>query len=522
MLDFLRGVFEASPMLALFTAMGTGYAIGMISFFGLSFGAGAVLFSGLVIGAIAPDSAPPGLVGTLGLLLFLYGVGIQYGPQFVAGLRGTGLIYNLLAAVSVLAALGVSALLAGPLGISLAGAAGMFAGTGTSTATLQAALAATGVDDAAIGYAVAYPFGVIFPILLMTLMARWVKPTFATPPPNLRFAEVTLGAAISGRTVGDISKRFPEGMRVVAVRHDHQNTLPVPEDMLHPGDGLLLLGPPAAVDAAIAELGQETPGRLAEDRQDFDLVRAYVSKASFIGKPAGDQRIPGMPMTITHVRRGDVDLPVGPDLTLEWGDRVVVAAPAGRLEEVRRFFGDSIRGAAELSFVSMGIGMAAGLVLGLIPIPFPGVGTFSLGIGGPLVVALILGWLGRTGPINWRMPAAANMVLRNLGLSIFIANVAIGVGAPFVDTVVQEGPALLFASALVVTVMAGGVLLLGHFVLRIPMDALLGVCAGATGNPAILATANRLAPTDKPDVGYATVFPTMTIVKIVSVQVLLS
>src|ERR687890_120132 len=192
MLDILRTLLETSPLLALFLAIATGYGIGQVSFAGVSFGAGAVLFTGLIIGAIAPKAALPGLVGTLGLVMFVYGVGIQNGPQFFASLKGPGLKYIALAAVSVIASLLVAMSLAEPLGIWLATAAGLFAGSGTSTPTLQAALAAAGNQDPAIGYSVSYPFGVIGPIVLMTIMVALVKPTFKAPSQNVQIAELTL------------------------------------------------------------------------------------------------------------------------------------------------------------------------------------------------------------------------------------------------------------------------------------------------------------------------------------------
>src|SRR5215203_2630987 len=201
MIDVLRSLLEASPLLALFLAIATGYALGQISFAGVSFGAGAVLFTGLIIGAIAPKAAPPGLVGTMGLVMFVYGVGIQYGPQFFANIRGPGPKYISLATVAVVASLIVAMLLAGPLGISLATAAGLFAGSGTSTPTLQAALTAAGNQDPAIGYSVSYPFGVVGPIVLMTMMVALLKPKFAPPAQNVRVAELTLESGCRGRSV---------------------------------------------------------------------------------------------------------------------------------------------------------------------------------------------------------------------------------------------------------------------------------------------------------------------------------
>jgi putative transport protein len=518
----IRSILEASPLLALFIAVAAGYAIGQISIAGISFGAGAVLFSGLFIGAIAPKAAPPGMVGTLGLVLFVYGVGIQYGPQFFASLRGPGVKYILLAAVAVIASLGVSLLVAGPLGISLATAAGLFAGSGTSTPTLQAALAAAGNQDPAIGYSVSYPFGVVGPIILMTMMAALVKPKFAPPAQNVRVAELTLESGCRGRSVGELSTILPSDLKIIAVRQDHMNAPAVAETRLREGDGLLLVGSPASIEQAKALMGREDPGRLSRDRANYDVIRVYVSKASFVGKPIRDIPLPDFPVVISHVRRGDLELVASSDLTIEYGDRLVLAIPTGRQVEVRRHFGDSIKGNAEMSFVSIGVGIALGLLLGMIPIPLPGGGTFSLGVaGGPLVMALVLGWLGRTGPIGWRMPVVANLVLRNVGLSVFIGTVAIGAGAPFVQTVASNGIQILLGGAAVLLTLVLTVLVGGHL-LRIPFDDLLGVCAGSTGNPAIVAVAGRLAPTERTDVGYAICFPSMTIVKIISVQVLLS
>jgi putative transport protein len=248
----------------------------------------------------------------------------------------------------------------------------------------------------------------------------------------------------------------------------------------------------------------------------------YVSKASFVGKPLREISLPDFPVMISHVRRGDSELIASDDLTVEYGDRLVIALPTGRQAEVRRHFGDSIKGSAEMSFVSIGVGMALGLLLGMIPVPLPGGGTFSLGVaGGPLVVALILGWLGRTGPLGWRIPMVANLVLRNLGLSVFIGSVALGAGAPFVQTVATNGIQILLGGAAVLLTLVL-VVLVGGYLMRIPFDDLLGVCAGSTGNPAILAAAGRLAPTDRTDIGYAICFPATTIAKIIAVQVLLT
>lgn len=522
-MDLLQSILEGSPMLALFVAIGLGYAIGQIPVLGVTFGAGAVLFSGLAIGAFAPAAAPPGLVGTLGLLMFLYGTGIQYGPQCVAGLKGPGLRWILLALVAVVAALFVARATGGLLGLPPAMAAGLFAGAGTSTSALQAAITAAGGSPVpTIGYGVAYPIGVIGPILLMSFMLRLVRPAIPAAPPALRYAEVTLRADAPPRREAAIAASLPAGVEVLGTRHDHQNELANPDTLLRGGDAMLLLGPPEAVAQAVAALGVEEAGRIARDREDLDVTRVIVSKPAFRGRMLGGIPMPDFPVRIAHVRRGDQVLLPAPDLVLEYGDVLHLLAQRGTRDALRAHFGDSVKGNAELSFVSIGIGMALGLLLGLVTVPLPGGGSFSLGVaGGPLVVALILGWRGTAFGIAWRMPVAANMVLRNFGLSIFLGQVAIASGRPFVDTVVSQGPAVLVAAMLVMVTLVATVLVVGHYVLRIRFDDLLGVCAGATGNPAILAGANRMLGSDRSDIGYAIVFPTMTIVKIIAVQLML-
>ena len=179
-----------------------------------------------------------------------------------------------------------------------------------------------------------------------------------------------------------------------------------------------------------------------------------------------------------------------------------------------------MKATAEFSYVSLGLGMVMGVLLGLIPIPIPGVGIVTLGIGGgPLIVALILGKLRRTGPMLWTMPLPANIVLRNFGLAIFLAAVGINAGQPFVKTVAESGLTMLFIGVAILLTTVLIVLLVGYYVMKIPYDDLVGVASGATGNPAILVYSTRMAPTERPDIGYAMIFPSMTIVKVIAVQI---
>ena len=204
---------------------------------------------------------------------------------------------------------------------------------------------------------------------------------------------------------------------------------------------------------------------------------------------------------------------------LEFGDRIGLLANRGDFAALRKFFGDSIRGTADFSYISIGLGMAFGFLLGAVQIPLPGIGKLAVGLAGVLIVALILGNLRRTGGMNWTIPLSANLVLRNLGLTLFLAQVGMASGPKFAATVTETGVLMLGLGAAVLVALVLPILILGLFVYRMPYDEVAGIVAGTCGNPAILAYSNKLAPTDRPDIGYAMIFPGMTIVKILFVDI---
>jgi putative transport protein len=523
MLDIARDIIGSQPILAMFLAIGLGYLVGQISIGGFSLGVGAVLFVGLAIGAFAPKAQITGPIGLTGLIMFLYGIGILYGRQFFAGMIGAaGRKYNLLAFVGVAAGLLVALALGQIFGVKIGHTLGLYAGSMTSTATLQAALDVMGGKEPSIGYSVAYPFGVIGPILCIYFMTQRVQPKF--PPKIQRFhmAEITLGDNCAGRTLEDLARDLGGDVQVTMVRKARQNVVPSGDLTVASGDGLMVVSEDNdAIAEAAKRLGKLEPGRLVKDRSAVDYIRVFVAKANLIGVPLARLPLPaGFPVHLLHVRRYDVDLVPTPDLSLEYGDRVGVLMPPEKKEEVRRYFGDTVKAAAEFSYVSLGIGMVLGVLLGLIPIPIPGVGTVTLGIGGgPLIVALILGKLRQTGPLIWVMPLPANIVLRNFGLAMFLAAVGINAGTPFVRTISETGFSLLLIGAAVLLTTVLIVLLVGYYLMRIPYDDLVGVASGATGNPAILVYSTRMAPTERPDIGYAMIFPSMTIVKVIAVQI---
>jgi len=521
MLDLARETLGTQPILTIFLAIGIGYLVGQINLGGFSLGVGAVLFVGLALGAFAPKANIVGPIGLTGLVMFLYGIGILYGRQFFEGMAGAeGRKYNFLALIAVAAGLLVALGLGHVFGIKIGHTLGMFAGSMTSTATLQAALEVMKNSDPSIGYSIAYPFGVIGPILCIYFMTRRVKPTFPAKAQRFHMGEITLSGDAAGRTLSNLSRELPAGVQVTMVRVNQDNIVPRDDLVLSGGDALLVVADTEeGLSLAAAKLGKLEPGRLVQDRSSLDYIRVFVGKGGMVGVPLSQLALP-IGTQVLHVRRYDADIVPSPDLMLEFGDRVGVLVPPNRKQEVRSTFGDSVKATAEFSYVSLSIGMALGILLGLIPIPIPGVCTVTLGIGGgPLIVALILGKLRRTGPLLWTLPLPANIVLRNFGLSIFLAAVGINAGQPFVRTVADSGLTLLFIGVAVLLTTVLIVLIVGYYVMKIPYDDLVGVASGATGNPAILVYSTRMAPTERPDIGYAMIFPSATILKVIAVQI---
>jgi putative transport protein len=522
-MEFIRTLLEQQPLMAMFLVIAIGYLVGEINIKGFSLGVGAVLFVALGIGWFAPKSAPAGMVGTLGLALFLYGVGVQYGKQFFIGLTSAaGRKANLIALIGVLAAGGVSIAFVQMMGLNEGYAMGLFAGSGTSTPTLQAAIVTLGNDDPAVGYSVAYPFGVAGPILLLYVFFMVLKPKINIPPASgLELREVACSAEWSGFTVGQVTAALPEGVQISAIRRAHHNEPASPHIIVAENDVVLIVGvKKEAVDLAVQRLGEMAPGRISKDRSDLDYLRVFVSKPTTVGKTLADLQLPGQRHAIVaQVRRGDTEILPRPDLVLESGDRVGMLAHRGDFAELRKYFGDSIKSTAEFSYISIGIGMALGFLVGAIQLPIPGIGKLAIGLSGVLLVALVLGNMRRTGRMNWTIPLSANLVIRNLGLTLFLAQVGMTSGPKFAATVADTGFLMLGLGALVLLALVLPIIIIGYFILRMPYDEVVGIVAGACGNPAILAYGNKLTPTDRPDIGYAMIFPGMTIIKILFVDI---
>jgi putative transport protein len=477
---------------------------------------------------LSPKAAPPALVGSLGLALFVYGIGIQYGKQFFAGVTSPfGLKANGLVLLSHLAGIGVCWLGYAAFAVAPAAVAGLFCGALTSTPALQAAISAVGNSGPALGYSVAYPFGFIAPFFCMYFANLWLnKKELEQTGTWAELREVVVrNQQVIGRPLAEVSAQLPADVRIIVVRQGNQNKVPVPDMVLAQNDVMALAGESEdALERARSLIGESAAGRITRDRGDLDYFRLFVSRPAVVGVSLADLQIPGVPeFSVMHVRRGDADLLPRPELVLEFGDRVGLMVHRKHRDIARKHFGDSIKGTTEFSFVSLGAGMALGVLLGLLPIPIPGLGTLRLGLaGGPLVMGLILSRLGRTGSWVWTMPFSANVIMRNLGLTVFLAQVGMTSGPQFLETVQKTGALFLGLGAAIVLIAVLVNLLVGHFVFKFRFDDLIGSTCGVAANPAHAVFASKLVPTVRTDIAYAITFPTGTIMKILLLQVMLA
>lgn len=526
-------------LLLVFVVMVTGVLLGRVSFFGTRLGVAGVLFAGIAVAVIArsPDHAlaiTP-ILRDFGLVLFVYSVGISSGPGFFRAWREQGVRFNL-AVLSALAAAGGLAALAGWLfDLDRGFVTGIFCGALTNTPALGAAaerLAGTELAaNPAMGYAVAYPFGVFGALLMLRLFARLrdkrlAAEQTAASPTELR-ALVTANfrvtrAELDQKAIGALRVRDAVGVMISRLGRGGDARVPTKYDALALGDIVTVVGSADAIAKAEAYFGERATEHLELERGRIDMRRMLVSRREFVGKRIGDLAIgPRFGAQITRLRRADVDLLPSPDMRLELGDRIRVVAPAERLAEVSRYFGDSERDLAQVDFAALAIGLCLGLLLALVPMPGPG-GLMHLGVaGGTLVAALVLGRLGRTGPLVWSIPYEANTMMRDFGLLLFLAGVGVTAGGAF--STLDPGSALtMVAVGGVITVATSAIgLLLLHRWAGASVISSMGATAGLQTQPATLASAYDMSGrSEETYVAYALVFPVAMIGKILLAQLL--
>jgi putative transport protein len=535
-------VLIENPLLLLFIVSALGYAIGRIKIQGSSLGVAAVLFVGLAVGALDPRLALPEIIFLLGLVIFVYSIGLSSGPGFFASFTPRGLRDNVFVLGVLVIAAVIAFALAYLLGLQGTIVAGMFAGSLTNTPALAGvvdALRASGASEAVlaepvIGYSIAYPVGVLG-MIFAVLAGRWLwRIDYQAESEKLRGFHLVEQALfnrtivvtqpqVTGIPLHQLIDDHGWDILVTRIKRNGTTFLAGANITLELGDLVNALGAPADVDAAMHGLGEASSEQLTYDLSEYDSRRIFVSNPDIAGRRLADLRLPQQyGALVTRVRQGDIDLLADGNTVLELGDRVRVVAKRDELPKLTKLFGDSYKALSEINLLSFGVGAMLGLLIGLVPIPLPGGLTLELGYaGGPLLVALILGALRRTGPIVWTLPYSANLTLRQFGLTLLLAGIGVRSGYTFFSTLAQSGGVVIFlAGAGITLVVAFLTLWLGYKVFKIPYPMLTGMLAALQTQPAVLGFSLEQSKNEIPNIGYALVFPIATISKIVLAQLL--
>jgi len=536
-----------NPLLLLFFIAAISYPLGRVKIKGTSLGVAAVLFVSIAVGALDPNLKLPDVVFTLGAVLFVYTLGLSGGPGFFASFRSKGMRDSLFVTAILIGAAGLSVIAHYVLDLKPTLTAGMYSGSLTNTPALAGVVeyvrnnAPGDARDAmmaepVIGYSITYPMGVIAVIASVLVMKRIWKVDYAAEARQLqalggtsrhlenRTIRVTRAEPID-ETLRELTFRFGWEVNFSRLKRDGKLSLAAADVRLVRDDLVSLVGSPEDIDQVTAYLGEASSEHLELDRSVFDFRRMFVSNPRVVGRTLGDLDLPGKYGAIaTRVRRGDVEMLVHDNTVLELGDRVRIVARRQDMDKIARFMGDSYRALSEIDILTFSLGIAMGLLVGMIPIPLPGGLVFKLGFaGGPLVVALILGALGRTGPLVWILPYSANLTLRQFGLIMFLAGVGTRAGYAFVSTFTQGGGIYLFiAGAIITTVTALATLWIGYRLIKIPMSLLIGLLAGLQTQPAVLGFGLEQTKNDLPNLGYASMFALAVIVKIIVAQLLVA
>lgn len=519
--------FVDSPLLTIFFCVGLGAVLGRIPFGPVSFGPAGALFVALGLSAVEPDVALPPLVTNLALCVFCYMVGIAAGPAFISALK-TGWRLVLVSAVAIIAMAAVALGVGRSLGFDIGLIAGTFAGAGTATPGLGAVQQQLSVGgdvppEPAVGYAVAYPITVFVTILVCSYLfsAGRRKPTPEDREVISPFVVRTLEiVGDPGLTVRQVTTRYD----AVVSRLTRARTTVVAHGKapLESGDLITVTAREDEFDRVAAELGRPSENEPWLDRSDIDFRRITVSNPDYVGRKLGalslEERFDAMP---SRVRRGDVDHIATPEFVLQSGDRVRVTAHHDDLSRIAEDLGDSERAAADINPVGLGLGLTIGLLLAFVQIPLPGGGALTLGTAtAPLIAGVVLGAIGRTGPVVWTLPGGVANTLNQFALVVFLVVVGTGAGSGLVSALADNALALLTLALAVSLVHAVVCVVALRSVLGLGTARALGGLTGSQLNPAPYAYSMERMPDQRLAVGYAMLFPVSMILKVLVAQLM--
>ena len=546
-LPFSQSQPIAHAILVLALVAVVGLALGSLKHRGIALGSAGVVFAGILVGHFGEkvDHRTLDFAKEFGLVLFVFTIGLQLGPGFGAALREQGLKLNLLASATVVLGALIAVVGAMLLGIDVAAAAGLFAGATTNTPSLGAAQQAMASLPAlpagravlpALAYAVAYPAG-IAGIIASLLLLRWffgIDPVreaaqFAAEQtkkvePLQRLNLVLENERLENLPLREVPGAKETGVVVSRVRQagNGQTRIATDDTLMHAGDVLLAVGTRRGLEQFARIVGRRSDEDLMQSVGQITTRRVVVTRKVVLGQSLRELQLrQHHGVTVTRVTRGDLEIVASADLRLRFGDVVQVVGEPDDVAAAGSMLGDSVKKLNETQFIPLFIGIALGVLIGVMPIPIPGIGVpVRLGLaGGPLLAGIVLSRLGHVRGLIWHMPLSANLAFRELGITLFLAAVGLTAGEKFFATVLtRTGMTWLLCAALVATVPLLLVGAIARSLLKLNYTTLSGLIAGSTTDPPALAFAGLLTQSDGPHVAYATVYPLTMLLRIVAAQ----
>jgi putative transport protein len=526
-----------------------GMAVGSLKVRGVGLGTAGVLFAGILTGYFGKpvDHATLEFVKEFGLILFVFTIGLQLGPGFLSALRQQGLALNALAATVVALGALTAPALGWLLGIDPAAVLGLLSGATTNTPSLGAVqqtlttLPGVSLDRQelpALAYAVSYPVaiaGIIGTLLALKALFRIdpLKEAEAFAAEQRRGAEpverrtlIVENPNLEGLQVEAIPGRREMGVTVSRIRRaeDAEVHLAADGTVLKKGDRIVAVGAGTMLDQFERVVGRRTDEDLLQAPGGVTSLRVVVTSKRALGRTVRELGLDHLfGVVVTRMTRADLEMSAVQGLPLRFGDVLQVVGNQESIQKAALFLGNSLKELNETHFIPLFIGIALGIALGTVPVAVPGLPQpLRLGLaGGALIVALVLGRLGRIGRLVLHMPANVNLAFREFGIALFFAAVGLMAGAKFFSTVFSPVGALWLFAGLFVTVPP--ILLVGVFaraVLKLNFMALSGLLAGSMTDPPALAFASNITRSDAPTVSYATVYPLTMVLRILSAQVL--
>lgn len=513
---------------ALFVIIAIGYLVGRIKIKGLSLDVSAIIFVALVFGhygIIIPKDFQ-----NLGLVLFIFTIGVQAGPGFFESFKKDGRKLALFSTLLIVTA-GLMALVAVTgFGIDKNIAIGLLTGALTSTPGLAAAIDYTNSPLASIGYGVAYPFGVIGVILFVRFMPNLMREKvseaekeysteiFKDFPEIIKRNFVVENHSVVGKSIGGLKIRLMTQAVISRVMREETAFTPTPSTILNKGDIIKAVGTPESLERVNLLIGPETDTEVPLDPQ-YDVRTVLVTSKAVVNKTLGQiNLLATYGATVTRIRRSGIDISPTPNSKLQMGDKLIVASSKANMAIVASIFGDDDKRLSDTDLLPVAIGIILGILVGLIHITFSNF-DFSFGLtGGVLLVALVLSRIGRTGPLIWTMSGAANNLLRQFGLILFLASVGTSAGAEIVGTFEQYGIELFAIGAFITLVPMGLALLAGKYLFRMNLLTLFGAITGGMTSTPGLAAADSMTDTNAHSIAYATVYPVAMVLLILVVQ----